>query len=170
LNRLRFTALLLPPSASTRRATHRRPTAWKPRRTQYRPSSGTPRARTTALGNLNTQTQSRPSADIPRATHYRPTACIPRATQSRPLAHHSPSNALQAYGLNIPSDAVGRPRIAGLRPVNPERRNPGLRPALPEQRIAGQRPAYPERSPPSSGSSACSCYKFGRTSHCRVEV
>jgi hypothetical protein len=95
-----------------------------------------------------------PQHGIPRAAHRRPTACIPPNDAIPAFGRHSPSNALQAYGLHTPSDAF---------------------PAFGRHSQSNASQAYglhtrATQSPPSSGSSACSCYKFGRTSHCRVEV
>jgi len=76
----------LGPQNGIRRATHRRPTACKPRATHSRPSAGIPRATTTAFGGLNTAF-----------------GCLGLKTA---FDRNSPSNASQAYGLQTPSDAL----------------------------------------------------------------
>jgi hypothetical protein len=120
------------------------------------------------------------------------------SSASQAYGLQTPSDTIPAFGRHSPSNgdrlwlhkdrfrpAFPEQRIAGLRPGYPERRNPGLRPTS-RHSPSNASQAYgmlslstpciarATQSPPSSGSSAsacsASCYKFGRTSHCRVEI
>ena len=89
---------------------------------------------------------------------------------ARTSTRHSPRNALQAHGLQTPSDVI--PAFARhssgkddrlRRPKYPERRNAGHWPAFTEQRIAGLRPARPRgtQSRHSSGTPRAKTTDFG---------
>jgi len=87
--------------------------------------------------------------------------------------HHVLATRLLRMYLNT---AFPEQRIAGLRPAYYKRRIPGLPPALTEQRnlCRGCQPtvllAYLAAAVTAAPAPADAHYKFGRTSHCRVEV
>ena len=85
----------------------------------------------------------------PRATQSRPSAGIPRAT-------HCSTACIPRATQSRPS--AGTPRATHRRPLA----------CIPRATHDSYR--YLRVHPSSGSSSACSCYKFGRTSHCRVEV